>query len=102
MSRVGDGLRGIAGLFGPRGPACSHLDQARNVDPRTVGCEECLARGGSWFHLRLCLACGHVGCCDQSPARHARQHYETTGHPIIRSHQPGEVWGWCWIDEIGV
>ena len=86
-------------LVGGRSP-CSHLNQARNVEPRTAGCEACLAAGASWVHLRLCLACGHVGCCDESPGRHAFRHFEETGHPIIRSHEPGERWSWCWIDQV--
>ena len=102
MSRLRDVIRGGIGLFRPSGPQCSHLDQARNVEPRTDGCEECQAAGDPWVHRRLCLACGHVGCCDQSPGRHARRHFEATGHPIMRSHEPGELWGWCWIDEITV
>lgn len=84
------------------GSGCSHLDEALNVEPRTSGCEECLAAGMRWVHLRLCLTCGHVGCCDASEGRHAFHHFEETGHPIVRSHEPGETWGWCWIDEIQV
>ncbi|HLA15661.1 MAG TPA: UBP-type zinc finger domain-containing protein [Candidatus Limnocylindrales bacterium] len=99
MSRLGDALRT---LTGQGGPSCSHLDQARNVEPRSDGCEECLATGSQWVHLRLCLACGHVGCCDQSPNRHARAHFTETGHAIIRSHEPDDTWAWCWIDEIEV
>lgn len=85
-----------------RRSGCTHLDQAHNVEPRTNGCEECLASGMRWVHLRLCLSCGHVGCCNQSEGKHAFGHFEETGHPIIRSHEPGEVWGWCWVDEIEV
>jgi CPA1 family monovalent cation:H+ antiporter len=84
------------------GSVCSHLEQARNVEPRTEGCEECLASGLRWVHLRLCLSCGHVGCCDQSEGRHARSHFESSGHPIARSHEPGEVWSWCWVDQVEV
>ncbi len=102
MRRVGETLRSALSRLGQGPPACSHLDQARNVEPRTAGCEACLADGGTWVHLRLCLACGQVGCCDQSPGRHAFRHFESTGHPIIRSHEPGETWAWCWIDEIEV
>jgi hypothetical protein len=97
VSRLGALLRT---LVGSGGPSCSHLGQARNVDARTDGCEECLASGEGWVHLRLCLACGHVGCCDVSPNRHARAHFEATGHPIMRSHEPGEGWAWCWVDEV--
>ncbi|MFI5311927.1 MAG: ubiquitin carboxyl-terminal hydrolase 14 [Gemmatimonadales bacterium] len=79
---------------------CAHFDEVRGVEPRTPeGCEECLATGGQWVHLRLCLTCGHVGCCDNSPGRHATKHYHASKHPIIRSFEPDEGWGWCYIDE---
>jgi uncharacterized UBP type Zn finger protein len=81
--------------------ACSHLGQIQSVSPRTPeGCEECLKTGSYWVHLRLCLECGHVGCCDQSPGKHATKHFHRTGHPIMRSFEPGESWGWCYIDEV--
>ena len=81
-------------------PECTHLGVVRVVTPHTPdGCEECLAAGGSWVHLRLCLECGHVGCCDQSPGKHATKHFHQTGHPNIRSFEPGENWGWCYVDE---
>ena len=80
---------------------CSHLGQIRPVSPRTSeGCEECLKTGSYWVHLRLCLECGHVGCCDQSPGKHATKHFHRTSHPIMRSFEPGENWGWCYIDEL--
>lgn len=80
---------------------CRHLDQVRDVDPRTPeGCEECLAIGSSWVHLRLCLECGHVGCCDSSLNKHATKHYHQTRHPIVRSFEPGEDWGWCYSDQV--
>ena len=79
---------------------CSHLDQIRDVMPRTDGCEECLKSGGRWVHLRLCLTCGHVGCCDSSPGRHATGHHHTAGHAIIRSYEPGEDWYWCYLDGV--
>ena len=81
---------------------CAHLDQVRGVDPRTTGCEECLKIGGRWVHLRMCRTCGHVGCCDSSPNRHATAHFRATGHPIVRSVEPGETWSWCYADEIVV
>ena len=83
-------------------PACTHLAQIRTVDPRTEGCEECLATGGRWVHLRLCLSCGHVGCCDSSPNRHATKHFRATTHPIVRSAEPGEEWRWCYVDDTEV
>jgi len=78
---------------------CSHLSEARDVAPRASGCEECLATGDSWVHLRLCLVCGHVGCCDSSQNRHATKHFHATRHPVMRSLEPGESWGWCFVDE---
>lgn len=82
--------------------SCSHLDQIVEVTPSGDGCQECLASGGRWLHLRLCLTCGHVGCCDSSPNKHASAHYRETGHPIIRSFEPGEEWRWCYADEVVV
>ncbi len=80
---------------------CEHLSAIQNVTPRTPdGCEECLAAGKSWVHLRLCLTCGHVGCCDNSQGKHATKHYHRSQHPIMRSFQPGEDWGWCYVDEL--
>ena len=81
---------------------CEHLLEVEDAVPRTDGCEECLAIGGRWVHLRKCLTCGHVGCCDQSPNRHATAHFRTGGHPVIRSHEPGETWVWCYVDEVGL
>ena len=82
-------------------PACSHLDQVGDVRPRTPeGCEECLRTGSWWVHLRLCLSCGHVGCCDNSPNKHATQHFHTTQDPVIQSFEPAEDWGWCYVDEL--
>jgi len=79
---------------------CSHLDLIRDVTPSAEGCEDCLKIGGTWLHLRICRTCGHVGCCDQSPNRHARKHAEETEHPIIQSIEPGEDWIWCFVDEV--
>jgi hypothetical protein len=78
-----------------------HLNMVRSVAPSTLdGCEDCLQIGSSWVHLRLCLTCGHVACCDSSPQRHARRHAQVAGHPIVQSFEPGEDWRWCFIDEI--
>ena len=81
--------------------SCAHLDQIRDdVQPNTSGCEECLRDGSWWVRLRLCLICGHVGCCDSSPNRHARAHFHETEHPVIRSFEPGqEHMRWCYIDD---
>ena len=74
---------------------CTHLDQISDVDPQTPsGCGECMKIGGTWLHLRLCLSCGEVNCCDSSPNQHATKHFESTGHPIMRSFEPGETWFW--------
>ncbi|MEW2505971.1 ubiquitin carboxyl-terminal hydrolase 14 [Amycolatopsis sp. CA-161197] len=77
-----------------------HLEFVRDVGPRTPqGCEECLVAGTPWLHLRLCLTCGHVGCCDSSPMKHASKHAHAIGHPIVRSFEPGETWRWCYVDQ---
>lgn len=78
---------------------CTHLDQIRDVEPSARGCEDCLQTGDRWVHLRLCLTCGHVGCCDSSPNRHATKHHHASGHAVIRSFEPGEDWMWCYVDE---
>ena len=78
---------------------CSHLDQIRNVTPSGTGCKECLEMGGRWVHLRICLSCGHVGCCDNSPNRHATKHYRSTHHPVITSGEVGETWAYCYPDD---
>jgi uncharacterized UBP type Zn finger protein len=85
-------------------PTCTHLDTIAVTElPEAVdGCEDCLVSGDRWLHLRICLQCGHVGCCDDSPKRHARAHAEGSGHPIIRSLEPGEVWSWCFVDELAM
>jgi uncharacterized UBP type Zn finger protein len=81
---------------------CTHLDQIRAVGPQSRGCEECLRMGDSWVHLRMCLTCGNVGCCDSSKNRHATKHFHATSHPLIRSLEPGEEWAWCYVDEVGL
>ncbi len=80
-------------------PKCAHLDQIKKVKPSTKGCEECLKTGDTWVELRLCLTCGHVGCCDSSKNKHATKHFHTSNHPIIQSIQPSEDWRWCFVDE---
>ena len=80
---------------------CTHLDQVHDVRARTPeGCEECLQMGSEWVHLRLCLSCGHIGCCDNSPNRHATAHYHATHDPLIQSYEADEDWGWCYFDEL--
>jgi hypothetical protein len=80
--------------------SCSHLDQAEVVEPSSEGCEDCLRIGGRWVHLRMCQVCGHVGCCDNSPNRHATAHFHGSGHPLVQSYEPGERWWWCYVDEV--
>ena len=81
--------------------ACEHFKEIKNVEPKTPGgCEECLKSGDVWVHLRLCEICGHVGCCDNSKNKHATKHFHDTNHPIIKSFEPGENWGWCYVDEM--
>jgi hypothetical protein len=82
------------------GKKCGHIDHTHEVTPPTDGCEECLLTGDEWVHLRLCLTCGHVGCCDDSKNTHATAHFNSTRHPIIESLEPDEGWRWCYIDEI--
>ena len=82
--------------------ACTHLDEITvyELPEETDGCVDCLAMGGKWLHLRICLECGHVGCCDSSKNKHATKHFHALQHPIMRSVEPGETWGWCYIDEV--
>lgn len=81
---------------------CSHLGEVKftRLPDSVDGCKECLRDGTKWLHLRICLVCGHVGCCDSSPERHATRHYDETGHPLIRSIEPGEEWSWCFADGV--
>jgi Zn-finger in ubiquitin-hydrolases and other protein len=81
---------------------CTHLDTVKDVVPSSNGCEDCLRIGGHWLHLRLCMECGHVGCCDDSPNRHATAHFHANDpdHPIIRSFEPGEDWWFCYVDDL--
>lgn len=78
--------------------ACGHLDQVRTKEASGPGCVECLVDGGVWVHLRRCTFCGHVGCCDDSPNKHAAAHFHATGHPVLQSYEPGEDWLWCDVD----
>ena len=85
-------------------PPCTHLEQVLldRLPEEVPGCEECLRIGDGWVHLRICLSCGRVGCCDSSPNRHASRHAADDGHPLIRSLEPGEDWSWCFVDEVGL
>ncbi len=80
--------------------ACSHKDMIKVTNTSEDVCQDCVEQGSSWVHLRMCMTCGYVGCCDSSPHKHARAHFEESKHPIIRSVEPGEEWRWCYIDEI--
>ncbi len=84
----------------PTNGTCAHVAQLKPARPSAQGCEDCLRIGAAWVHLRLCMSCGHVGCCDSSPNKHATQHFHQTAHPIVRSLEPGEDWGWCYQDEV--
>ena len=83
---------------------CTHLDQIQvtELPAEVAGCEDCLAAGTLWMHLRICLECGHVGCCDSSPMKHASAHARAVEHPIMRSLEPGEDWSWCFVDEVAM
>ena len=80
--------------------SCQHLHDIHTRGANSDGCEECLNMGDEWVHLRVCMVCGHVGCCDDSKNKHATKHFHATRHPIIRSKEPGETWGWCYVDEL--
>jgi uncharacterized UBP type Zn finger protein len=83
---------------------CLHLDLVRvtELPEEIAGCEECLKVGGDWVHLRMCLTCGKIGCCDSSPSRHARAHWHESGHPLVRSAEPREDWAWCFEDDVAL
>jgi CPA2 family monovalent cation:H+ antiporter-2 len=84
----------------PTEGTCGHVAQIRAVQPSARGCEECLRTGDAWVHLRICMTCGHVGCCDSSKNKHATKHFHATAHPIVRSLERGELWGWCYADKV--
>ena len=101
LSRLGVALVRIkSGLTEGAAMECTHLDHIHKVKPSANGCEDCLKIGSTWVHLRMCMECGHVGCCDSSPNKHATKHFHKVKHPIMRSIEPGESWGWCYIDEV--
>ena len=92
-------VRALATPDGVDRMTCAHVQQLEAVTPSGAGCKECLETGGRWVQLRLCLTCGHVGCCDSSPNRHATRHHRETAHPVVRSFEPGEEWLWCYADQ---
>jgi uncharacterized UBP type Zn finger protein len=79
---------------------CTHLNQIRVIRTDKYFCEDCVKIGDTWVHLRMCLTCGHVGCCDSSKNKHASKHFLSTRHPLVRSIEPGESWTWCYVDQI--
>jgi uncharacterized UBP type Zn finger protein len=85
---------------------CHHFEDLKPVESERAaharGCEDCVKLGDTWVHLRECLVCGHVGCCDSSKGKHATKHFHATEHPVMRSVEPGEQWGWCYVDEVMV
>jgi uncharacterized UBP type Zn finger protein len=97
---TGETLRKQIWSRGKDAEVCTHRDQIKDIEPDSDGCEACLATGDTWIHLRLCMTCGHVGCCDDSKNRHASKHYQATGHPIVKSLEVGEDWLWCYADEV--
>jgi uncharacterized UBP type Zn finger protein len=99
VSKIGNLIRQLIWTRRLRAKECTHLDQIQTVMPNTEGCQECLALGDTWVHLRLCLICGHVGCCNDSKNKHATKHFHTTKHPLMKSLEPGEAWLWCFVDE---
>ncbi|RPI83861.1 MAG: hypothetical protein EHM41_14885 [Chloroflexi bacterium] len=100
MADIQEKKRSWLPWFLRRREGCQHIDLINEVTPSTNGCEECLQLGDTWVHLRLCLICGHVGCCDNSKNKHATKHFHATQHPIIQSLEQGENWRWCYIDQV--
>lgn len=97
---TGEALRKQIWSRGREAKECTHRDQIREVVPASEGCEECLATGDTWVHLRLCMTCGHVGCCNDSKNKHASKHYQAMDHPIVKPLDTGEDWLWCFADEV--
>jgi uncharacterized UBP type Zn finger protein len=79
---------------------CEHLENVIDTPPSSTVCDQCVAMGSRWVHLRACMTCGQVGCCDQSPNRHARKHWEEHTHQVARSIEPGETWKYCYADDM--
>lgn len=96
---VHDAIRRVKAGELKRPTNCVHLDEIQEVTPRTAGCEDCLKTGATWVHLRVCLTCGYVGCCNSSPNKHSSRHAKETGHHVVMSMEGGEEWMWCYEDE---
>lgn len=99
MSRLNELIRDLSKSNQLEDVGCGHKDQVKAVTPMSDGCVDCLKMGDTWVHLRLCLTCGYVGCCDNSKNRHGSKHYASVRHPLIKSFEPGEDWVWCFPDE---
>ena len=97
---TGEALRKQVWGRGGEAKKCTHRDLIKKVAPSSKGCEECLALGDIWVHLRMCLTCGHVGCCNDSKNKHANQHFHTTGHPLVKPYGEQDEWVWCFADEV--
>ncbi len=102
MATIKDIVDRIMGSDQLEKEGCSHKEFIHEVTPSGEGCQECLEMGDTWVHLRLCLTCGHVGCCDNSKNKHATKHFHSTGHPVIKSFERGENWIWCYEDKMAV
>jgi uncharacterized UBP type Zn finger protein len=100
MPGINNFLQNLTPWFLRRRVNCPHEKLIRDVTTSASGCEDCLKIGDTWVHLRICLICGYVGCCDQSKNKHATRHFHTTGHPIVQSLEPGEDWRWCYVDQL--
>jgi uncharacterized UBP type Zn finger protein len=98
MKSIRQRVSNMVGKSNEQEVLCEHMASIKDVSPSSEGCEECLQIGDEWVHLRMCLTCGHVGCCDNSKNRHATKHYRSTRHPVIQSFEPGEQWMWCYVD----
>ena len=96
---VQDAIRRVKNGELKRPTSCVHIDMIQEVEPHTVGCEDCLKSGSTWVHLRVCTVCGYVGCCNSSQNKHSSRHAKETGHPVAMSMESGEEWLWCYIDE---
>ena len=99
MSNLNDIIRNLSKSNQLEAVGCGHKDQVKEVTPMSDGCVDCLKMGDTWVHLRLCLTCGYVGCCNDSKNKHGSKHFAAVGHPLIKSFEPGEDWVWCYPDE---
>ena len=97
--RLADAVRRVAFQRSIGERRCAHAAAARDISARSTTCSGCDAQGMHWLKLRMCLSCGNVGCCDSSAGHHARDHFEATGHPVMRSIEPGDAWAWCYPDK---